>query len=104
MLILLGVAVWLKPAGSPAAVGNTAPVAIAEVQAVLAARCAGCHAEHPTLVASAPAGLMFDTPERIEANKARIVQQAVQLKVMPPANLTHISDDERALLGRWGSQ
>ncbi len=107
VLILLGVAIWLKPAG----VGVTAadadaatPVSIAEVQAVLAARCAGCHAEHPTLVASAPAGLMFDTPERIEAARTRIVQQAVQLKAMPPANLTHITDDERALLGRWGSQ
>ncbi len=106
-LILLGVAIWLKPAGVGATAGEggaAAPVAIADVQAVLAARCAGCHAEHPTLVASAPAGLMFDTPERIAAARVRIVQQAVQLKAMPPANLTHITDDERALLGRWGSQ
>ncbi len=107
MLILLGVAIWLKPAGIAAtadAGDAAAPVAIADVQAVLAARCAGCHAEHPTLVASAPAGLMFDTPERMAAARARIVQQAVQLKAMPPANLTHMTDDERALLGRWGSQ
>ncbi len=134
-LILLAVAVWLKPPGSTAAAGPgsadhaadpaadpgvdpgvdpsvhaalqtdpAAPATLAQVQAVLVARCAGCHAERPTLVASAPAGLMLDTPERIKANKARIVQQAVQLKAMPPANLTHITDEERALLGRWGGQ
>ena len=79
-------------------------MALADVQAVLAQRCAGCHAEHPTLVASAPAGLMLDSADRIVQGKARIVRQAVELQAMPPANLTRITDTERDLLARWGRQ
>ncbi len=101
--LLAAVALWLRPAGPAAGVHGPAATT-AQAQAVLAQRCAGCHAEHPSLVASAPAGLMFDTTARIEQYKPRIVQQAVQLKAMPPANLTHITDDERALLARWGKQ
>ncbi len=101
--LLAAVAAWLRPATAPAA-APAVPVALAEVQAVLAQRCAGCHAEHPAQVAAAPAGLMLDSAERIAQNKARIVRQAVELQAMPPANLTHITDAERALLARWGRQ
>ena len=101
--LLAAVAAWLRPAPAPAAMAG-APVALADVQAVLAQRCAGCHAEHPTLVAAAPAGLMLDSVERIVQGKARIVRQAVELQAMPPANLTRITDTERDLLARWGRQ
>lgn len=101
--LLAAVAAWLRPAPAPAATAG-APVALADVQAVLAQRCAGCHAEHPTLVASAPAGLMLDSADRIVQGKARIVRQAVELQAMPPANLTRITDTERDLLARWGRQ
>jgi len=101
--LLAAVAAWLRPAPAPAASAG-APVALADVQAVLAQRCAGCHAEHPTLVASAPAGLMLDSADRIVQGKARIVRQAVELQAMPPANLTRITDTERDLLARWGRQ
>ena len=101
--LLAAVAAWLRPAPAPAAMAG-APVALADVQAVLAQRCAGCHAEHPTLVAAAPAGLMLDSVDRIVQGKARIVRQAVELQAMPPANLTRITDTERDLLARWGRQ
>jgi uncharacterized membrane protein len=63
--------------------------------------CAVCHSAKPTLMASAPLGTMYDTPAQIDAKAALIYQQAVVLKVMPPGNLTRISDDERAAIGRW---
>lgn len=102
-LLLAGVAVWLVPTSLKAS-ANAQPVDFAQVQQIMTQRCAGCHAEHPTLMASAPAGIMLDTAERITAMKPRIIQQAVQLKAMPLGNVTAITDDERALLARWGSQ
>lgn len=102
-LLLAGVAVWLVPVSLPAAKAG-ATVDFAQVQSIINQRCAGCHAEHPTLMASAPAGLMLDTPEKIQALKPRIIMQAVQLKAMPLGNVTGITDDERALLARWGQQ
>jgi uncharacterized membrane protein len=44
---------------------------------------------------------MFDTPEQIEARKARILERAVVTKTMPFGNKTRITDAERAMLGRW---
>jgi uncharacterized membrane protein len=92
--------VWLMPAPvvrSAAAV----PVTLAAIEPIVAHRCAPCHAAHPTLMASAPAGVMLDTPDRIVANAPRIMQQAVQLRSMPLGNLTKITDSERDLLGAW---
>jgi uncharacterized membrane protein len=75
----------------------------ARVKSIVDQRCAGCHAAQPTQpgFATAPAGILLDTPERIHQYSARIYQQAVQLKAMPLANLTNITDDERAALGAW---
>ena len=47
---------------------------------------------------------MLDVPEQIVAQAARIKQRAVDSKDMPPGNLTGMSDEERALLGRWVDQ
>jgi uncharacterized membrane protein len=52
-------------------------------------------------MASAPLGAMFDTAPAIEARAERIHQQVVVLKIMPPGNLTQLSEDERGAIGRW---
>jgi uncharacterized membrane protein len=44
---------------------------------------------------------MLQTPELIRQHADKIYQQAVRLKAMPLANLTHITDEERALIGAW---
>ena len=41
---------------------------------------------------------MLDTPERVHRDAARIYQQTVQTKAMPLANLTNMTDAERAQL------
>jgi len=91
---------WLMPAPAVRSAG-TAPVSLAAIEPIVAHRCAPCHAAHPTLMATAPAGVMLDTPNRIIANAPRIFQQAVQLRAMPLGNVTNITDRERALLGAW---
>jgi uncharacterized membrane protein len=104
--VLLGIVAFaLAPRTSPsvAAAGGGAEVRYAEVAPIVAARCAVCHAAHPTEAgyASAPEGVMLDTPEHIAANAQRIYEQAVQTHAMPLGNATGITVAERATLGRW---
>ena len=44
---------------------------------------------------------MLDDVHGIRQNAARVYQQAVQLKVMPLANMTGMTDAERAQLAAW---
>jgi uncharacterized membrane protein len=79
------------------------PVDFSEVKQVLDRRCLACHAEKPTFqgLAEAPKGFKVDTRERIEAQRLLIHQQTVLSRAMPPANVTGMTDEERALLDRW---
>jgi uncharacterized membrane protein len=98
--LVAAVMTWLAPPASIATAGS-AIVRVADIQPIIAARCAPCHATHPKLMASAPAGLVLETPHDIIANGARIETQAVQLKAMPLGNLTHITAEERGKIGAW---
>jgi uncharacterized membrane protein len=53
---------------------------------------------------AAPAGVAFDTPEQIRARMDRIRFRAVESQTMPPANKTHMTPEERAILGSWIAQ
>jgi uncharacterized membrane protein len=100
-LLLLGLAVALAPAGKTASAG--AGVSFASVQQIVNQRCVTCHAEKPTFEGfqQPPAGVMLDTPERIQAAAPRIQQQSVTTQAMPIANLTRMTAEERALVGKW---
>jgi uncharacterized membrane protein len=93
----------LAPAGSATRSQGAAPPAFAEVRAVVERRCAGCHASRPTQAgfAAPPKGVVFDTPGQVLAQAAAIHQQSVATQVMPIGNLTGMTGEERALLGRW---
>jgi uncharacterized membrane protein len=107
--ILLGVFVALMPqppvsTGNVTRAGTDASAAqFAQVQTIIQQRCVACHAAHPTQpgFASAPAGVMLDDANGVKQNAARIYQQAVQLKAMPLANMTNMTDAERHQLGVW---
>jgi uncharacterized membrane protein len=102
LLLALAVAIAPKPpaASQP---GADAAAQFAQVRTIIGQRCVACHATHPTQpgFATAPAGVAFDDPQAISQNAARIYQQAVQLKAMPLANLTNMTDAERAQLAAW---
>ncbi|MBY0240958.1 MAG: urate hydroxylase PuuD [Burkholderiaceae bacterium] len=76
---------------------------LASVQAVVTQRCATCHSANPTQpgFASAPGGIILDTPEQTKQQAQRVFQRAVQNKDMPLANMTQMTDAERALIGTW---
>jgi uncharacterized membrane protein len=75
-----------------------------EAQAILTARCQPCHSGAPTLLPVAPKGLLMDNPEVVATNRQTLHQQACQQPIMPPGNITEMTDDERALLCAWLSQ
>jgi uncharacterized membrane protein len=102
-VLLFATAFAVAPHGAPAQAGGAAPVAFAVVAPIVAARCAECHAAHPTQpgFAAAPAGVLLDTPDHIASNAQRIYAQAVASHAMPIGNVTHITAAERAQLAAW---
>jgi len=102
-LILLAVAIAIAPRPTTRTSAGDQPSDFAAVQHILQQRCVSCHAQQPTQagIATAPAGILLQTPEQIRQNAAKVYLQAVQLKAMPLANLTQITDAERDVLGRW---
>jgi uncharacterized membrane protein len=50
---------------------------------------------------STAGGVRLDTPEQITVRAARIKARAVEQRTMPLGNTTGITDEERAILGRW---
>ena len=80
-------------------------VSFAAINKVIQERCAVCHSATPThaAFAAAPAGVILDTPQEIQANGPRIAQ-TVNTKYMPLGNLTQMTDDERVLVGNWVEQ
>jgi uncharacterized membrane protein len=99
--ILAAVAIAIAPKPVVRPVGAVDD--FAKVQTVMSQRCVSCHSASPTQpgFAAAPAGIMFDSANQIHQYAPRIYQQAVQLKNMPIANLTNITDAERATIGAW---
>jgi uncharacterized membrane protein len=88
---------------APAKDVSEGKVALDDVMRVVDARCASCHAQKPVFhgIAEAPKGVLLDTPARVQTEAARIHQQAVLSRAMPPGNLTGITEEERQLLARW---
>ena len=78
-------------------------VSFAEVHRIIEARCVACHSikpTHPTAPVAA-AGVALDSPREIDVWSRRIFERVVVTKTMPLANLTEMTDEERAVLERW---
>jgi uncharacterized membrane protein len=93
--ILAGLVVALAPAPRPAAAAQ-APAGFAQVQTVVAQRCVLCHNEQVQ-----QKGVALHRPELILKHAAQIQQMVVLQRLMPLNNATGITEDERALIGRW---
>jgi uncharacterized membrane protein len=102
---LVALAVAIRPEDSSPGAGG-APVPFVRVAAVVEQRCATCHSAQPTddSFSTAPKGVVLDTPAQIKARSAAIEEQAVETKAMPLGNVTQMTEEERALLGRWIDQ
>jgi uncharacterized membrane protein len=96
----------LQPSGEAALKPGETPVAFADVQAIIAQRCATCHSAHPSddAIKEAPNGTRFDTPQEIKRQVQKINARAVITDTMPLANKTEMKPEEREMLGRWIAQ
>ena len=97
--LLLGLAVWLAPkpeARSLPVAAGAPPVTLAEVHAVVQARCAVCHNAQVQ-----QKNVALHTPELLQQHAQAVYQQTVVLKLMPMNNSTAITEEERALIKRW---
>lgn len=81
---------------------STRPAEFTQVQAIIQQRCTVCHSARPTQpgFASAPKGVLLDTPERIDAQTQQLAQQ-IRSRTMPIGNLTHMTEAEREQVLNW---
>lgn len=114
-----GQANWLLPAGGVVVLGllallvaprtdprfaTTEVPSFAEIQTIAASHCVQCHAARPSFegIASAPKGVMLETPAQLRRWAAAMRQQ-VQTEAMPPGNVTEVSDEARAKIIAWAA-
>ncbi|MCD6043922.1 MAG: cysteine desulfurase [Burkholderiales bacterium] len=83
-----------------------APVSFTVVRGIVDLRCVSCHARKPTEpgLAAAPNAISFDTAQDIALRAPAIKSSTVLARTMPPGNGTRMTNEERALLGRWVDQ
>ena len=74
-----------------------------EVANAVRGRCSMCHAREPVWegIYWAPKGVHLETDQDIAAQARQVFYQAGVSHAMPPANVTDMSDEERALIQRW---
>jgi len=94
--VILGTIVWLKPAPRPATAAVSGEVSYAMLQPVLEQRCYQCHGAQVQMK-----NVRMDSSEDVKLHAQGIYQQVVVSKIMPMNNSTQITEDERALIGRW---
>ena len=102
--LVVAVVIGLRP--TSVAINNVAVSASTEsatgkndyksVQAVLAQRCIQCHGAQVQMK-----NLRLDLADSVRQHAQAIYQQAVVQKLMPMNNATQMTEDERALIGRW---
>jgi len=96
-VLLLAIVIGANvPSPQPAAAVAPPTATFAEVQAIVAQRCAMCHNAQ-----LANKGVALHTSEGLMANARSAYQQAAVLKTMPIGNATQMTDAERALLKQW---
>ena len=96
MAVILGTIVWLKPAPRAATPVVAGEVSYAMLQPVLEQRCYMCHGEQVQMK-----NVRLDSPEDVKRNAQAIFHQVTVTRLMPMNNSTQITEDERALIGRW---
>jgi len=77
--------------------------AFPKVRDTVMGRCSMCHAKEPSWegIIAPPRGVVFETDRDIAAHAREIYLQAGRSHAMPPANASHITDEERRLLVSW---
>ncbi len=77
----------------------------AQAREIVESRCVMCHAAEPVWegIPLPPKGVRFDDPRLLRLEAWRIALQSAWTDAMPPANVTGMTAEERALLARWAA-
>lgn len=105
----LATGVWTVTGGTDSGVFNASKPAapsgptFSAIQTIIQQRCVPCHSARPTIAGfnPAPLGIMFDTEAQIRGSVSDINTYAVRSKIMPFANMTSMTDAERATIAAW---
>ena len=81
---------------APAAAAAQPAPTYAALAPVLAQRCLLCHGEQVQMK-----NVRLDSPEQLGRHAQAVYQQVVVARTMPMNNSTGLTEDERALIGRW---
>tara|TARA_Y100000590_G_scaffold97508_2_gene110932 strand:+ start:41 stop:1258 length:1218 start_codon:yes stop_codon:yes gene_type:complete len=81
-------------------------ISFAEINNIIKYRCGVCHSTNPTFEGfeDPPLGIAFNLPEDIVKNIDKIKSQSIDSDIMPPGNLTGITEDERNKIRLWIDQ
>ena len=74
-----------------------------EINNIIKYRCGVCHSNNPTFEGfeDPPLGIIFDTSEDISKNIGKIKAQVIDSDIMPPGNLTGLTESERNKINLW---
>lgn len=101
--VLLGAVAWWTAPRVQALPPVEGPVTFDRVRTIMGQHCISCHAPVPTFpgIAQPPGGVVLHTPDALAQNAQRIYQQVVVTRIMPLANVTQMTDQERAVVAEW---
>jgi uncharacterized membrane protein len=82
---------------------DPASVSFEDGVVIIETRCTPCHSNSPTQPGfnAPPKGIVFDTSDQMVDQAALIRKMAVDSETMPLANITEMTDEERAILEVW---
>ena len=86
-----------------AAVEVNEPVDYSRVAGIVKQRCLQCHSSANTddVFKVAPNNVIFETEDQLRQYRDKILLRVVQERTMPLMNKTNITEEERAIIGKW---
>ena len=81
-------------------------ISFIEINNIIKYRCGVCHTKNPTFEGfeDPPLGIVFDTTDDILKNIDKIKSQVIDSDIMPPGNLTGITESEKVKINLWINQ
>ena len=81
-------------------------ISFIEINNIIKYRCGVCHTKNPTFEGfeDPPLDIVFDTPDDILKNIDKIKSQVIDSDIMPPGNLTGITETEKVKINLWINQ
>ena len=95
VVLMVGVSLALRPA-PPSVAAAARPATLADVKAIVDQRCVSCHNAQVQ-----QKNVALHSEALIRQHAQQMYQQVVVLKLMPLANATQMTADERVVIQRW---